>query len=325
MHSFAHVYARSVQDTISHLGEDWSHRIIAGGTDLVPLMRSGIANPDLLVNVKTIGDLKGIEHRPGASLKFGPLTTLDEIQSNPIARERLAPLVQAIGVSASPQLRHMATIAGNLCQRPRCWYFRGDFHCLKKGGVTCYAHHGENRYHAVLGGGPCYIVHPSDPAPALIALGARLRILGPRGSRNMDLADFFILPKTEPHQENVLQPNEIITEIEVPEPLAGARGVYVKAMERQAWSFAIASVAVVAWLADGVVQDIRIVLGGVAPIPWRATAAEAAIKGKAITPDTTWQAANAALANAEPLSHNAYKVPLAKELIKQALIAVAAA
>ncbi len=323
MHNFQHVNAATVQDALSHLGDDGSRRLIAGGTDLVPLMRSRIVSPDLLVNMKTIAGLEGIKHDPGASIRFGPLTPLDEIERHPVARERLAPLVQAIAVSASPQLRHVATIAGSLCQRPRCWYFRGDFHCLKKGGDTCFAFNGENQHHAILGGGPCYIIHPSDPAPALLALDARLIIQGPDGSRTMELTDFFILPRIDPHRENVLKPNEVIVGLEVPDPPAGTRGVYLKAMERQVWSFAMASVAVSARLSEGVVRDIRIILGGLAPIPWRATAAEAEIEGKGFSLGTVQSAADAALAGAKPLSHNAYKVPLAKELIKQALLSVA--
>lgn len=323
MRNFQHVNAATVQDALSHLKDDGSRRLIAGGTDLVPLMRSRIVSPDVLVNMKTISSLEGINHEPGASIRFGPLTTLDEIERNPVARERLVPLVQAIAVSASPQLRHVATIAGSLCQRPRCWYFRGDFHCLKKGGDTCFAFNGENRHHAILGGGPCYIIHPSDTAPALLALDARLIVQGPDGSRTMELTDFFILPRTDPHRENVLKPNEVIVGLEVPDPPAGTRGVYLKAMERQVWSFAMASVAVSARLSDGVVRDIRIILGGVAPIPWRATAAEAEIEGKGFSLGTVQSAADAALAGAKPLSHNAYKVPLAKQLIKQALLSVA--
>ncbi|MFN3420876.1 MAG: FAD binding domain-containing protein, partial [Armatimonadota bacterium] len=215
-------------------------------------------------------------------------------------------------------------IGGNLCQRPRCWYYRDEHtRCLKKGGPMCFAYNGENKYHAILGGGPCYIVHPSDCAPALIAFRATVSIVSPRGQRSVPLEEFFVLPARRLDHETILEPNEILTEIQVPTPPPNTRSTYLKFRERDSFDFAIVGAAVVARMRGDVCEDIRIVLSGVAPIPWRSPEAEAVLKGKKITPELAEQAAKAAVAKAQPLAQNAYKIPLTQAIVKQAVLKVA--
>ena len=220
----------------------------------------------------------------------------------------------------SPQLRNQGTIGGNLCQRPRCWYFRGEFRCAKKGGDMCYAVDGENRYHAILGGGPCYIVHPSDPAPMLSALGAELTLEGPAGRRRVPIADFYQLPIDNLTGETVLERGEIVVGIRIPAPGPGARSVYRKVRERQAWDFALASVALALDFDGARVTGGRIVLGGVAPVPWRSEAAEQVVLGKEMTPEVAAAAAGAAVADAEPLEQNGFKVALVRRLLEAELV-----
>jgi xanthine dehydrogenase YagS FAD-binding subunit len=232
-------------------------------------------------------------------------------------------LAQAAAAVASPQLRHQGTIGGNLCQRPRCWYFRGEFACLRKGGDTCFAVQGESQYHCLFGGENCYKVHPSDTAPALLALGARVRIAGPGGSRLLPIASFFVGPAQNVTQENILQSNEVVTEILLPPAEAGLVSSYRKVRARGAWDFALAGVALSLLMKEKTVQRARIVLSGAAPIPWRVEAAEKAITGKPLTPEVVTAAAEAAVAGAEPLEKNAYKVPLFKGIVTEALSAFA--
>ena len=214
----------------------------------------------------------------------------------------------------------MATLGGNLLQRPRCWYFRCvHTHCLRKGGQRCFAFRGESKYHAILGGGPCYIVHPSDPAVALLALDASAVIAGPEGTRTVPLADFYLLPKQDAHNEVALETNELLTEVIVPTPTSGARSAYLKVAERQAWDFGLVSVAVQLALSGGTVQQARVALGGVAPVPWRATESEAALAGNPLTDEVIQQAAQKATAGSRALDHNAFKLDLAQGLVRQAL------
>jgi xanthine dehydrogenase YagS FAD-binding subunit len=257
-------------------------------------------------------------------VQLGALAVLSDIADNREIRERYTVLAEAAESVGSPQIRNVGTIGGNLCQRPRCWYYRDEtIKCIKKGGSRCYAADGDNKFNAILGGGPSYIVHPSDCAPALVALDGKVKISGPGGVREMPLEAFFILPAQNPVRENVLQPNEIVTEVSVPAPAAGTRSTYVKFREKDSFDWAVSSVAVSVQMANGVCRDVRIVLGGVAPIPWRSKEAEAALKGKRIDARVADQAAEAALAKAKPLARNAYKVPLTKALIRRAVLEVA--
>ncbi|HJU11971.1 MAG TPA: FAD binding domain-containing protein, partial [Candidatus Binataceae bacterium] len=236
-------------------------------------------------------------------------------------RSRYSAIAQAAGTAATPQIRNIATVGGNLLQRPRCWYFRNpDVDCLKKGGLKCYAAEGLNRYHAILAGGPSYIVHPSNLAPALIAFGARARIFGPQGNHEIELEHFFVLPNADVLRENILGPGEILTEITVPAARPNATSVYLEAREKQSFDWPLVSVAVVLERDGSVVRQARIVMGAVAPIPWRVPEAENALTNATLNPRLADQAAALALKRAKPLADNAYKVPIAKALVRRAIL-----
>ena len=319
MNRFAYAAASTVEEALEVLGEGC--RPLAGGVDLLDRMKEGLDTPSRLVSLKRIPGLDHV-HEDGSGLHIGALVPLYRLLSDPLIADRpdLACLHGAVAETATPQIRHMATIGGNLLQRPRCWYLRNKLtHCLRKGGQRCFAFRGENKRHAILGGGPCYIVHPSDPAVALLALDASAVVAGPGGTRTVPLADFFLLPKQDAHREVVLTDREVLTEILVPTPAAGSRGIYLKVPERGDRDFALASVAVQLTWSGGAVDCARVALGGVAPTPWRALAAEQALLGQALTPEVMDSASRAATGEARPLEQNAYKVELVQGLLRQAL------
>lgn len=307
--------------TLLDQAPDGAARPLAGGTDLLTLIKGSIAEPERLVNLKRIPDLPRGISETGDGLRIGTLTTLSEIEDDPAIRERYAAVAEAAGLAATPQLRNMATIGGNLLQRPRCWYFRNALvPCWLKGGDDCPAREGENQLHALFGGGPCYAVHPSDPASALVALGAELELRGPRGDRTLLVSELFALPEDERRTENVLADDELILALRLPALPTGTRSTYLKAMDRKVWAFALVGVAAALRFDEGRrIADARLVLSGVAPIPWRAAAAEQLLVGA--EPDAgLWdRVADAALEGAEPLAHNGYKLPLARALIRRAL------
>jgi xanthine dehydrogenase YagS FAD-binding subunit len=330
MKSFEFVRARTVPEAAALLGtERDSAKILAGGTDLLGEMKEYLVTPTRLVNIKTIPNLGKIEHTDKGT-RIGALVTLTRLAEDAQVKALYPVLVQAVGFSAMPQIRNAATIGGNLCQRPRCWYYRDEHTvCLKKGGQKCYAVDGENEYHAILGGGPCYIVHPSDPAPALLALGASVVLHDGQKERTVPLEEFFVLPQKDVHRENILAQNEIITHVLIPAPAVNS--AYVKEREKDSYDWALSAAAVAltlgtAGIAGGgrVVSNARIVLGGVAPIPWRATAAEKALTGKPISDATIAEAAKAAVADAKPLAKNAYKIPLTEVVVRRAIQKAAA-
>ena len=323
MKPFEYVRPKDVKQAASALGtERDAAKLLAGGTDLLGEMKDYLVTPGRLVNLKSVPNLDKIEWQRDGGLKLGALVTLARIAEEKTVAQKYPVLTQAIAVSAMPQIRNAGTIAGNLCQRPRCWYYR-DEHvvCLKKGGSRCFAVEGENQYHAILGGGPCHIVHPSDPAPALVALGASVVITDGAKTRTVPLSEFFVLPRQNVYRENILAQNEIITHVLVPAPAPGTRSAYVKEREKDSYDWALASAAVVLTpSADGrTVGSARIVLGGVAPIPWRAEEAEKTLAGRPLTRAVIAQAAEAALAQAKPLDKNGYKVPLAQAVVRRAL------
>lgn len=323
MKAFEHVDATSIEDALSWLDGDWNARIIAGGTDLLGEMKQGIIAPRRLVNLKTVPGLSSMETSGKDGMRMGPLVTLEAIANSEIITARTPILSQAAGAAASPQLRNMGTLGGNICQRPRCWYYRGEFPCLRKGGQHCFAVGGDSRYHAILGGDPCFIVHPSDTAPALVALDAELSIAGPDGTRTLHIADFFVGPSVDPHRENILKPNEIITQIRIPLPAEGSRGLYLKLRDRQSWTFALVSVAAQVTMDAGRCRNARIVLGGVSPVPWRAREAEAEIEGSLLEAAVRERAAQAAIVGAKPMRDNAYKVTMVRHLVRHALAELA--
>jgi xanthine dehydrogenase YagS FAD-binding subunit len=325
MRAFEYVKPMTVAEAVRELGRSWADaKILAGGIDLLGELKEGIIAPQRIVNIKGISGLRYIRFSEKEGLRLGALVTLEEIETHQVIRQRYTALAEAAHSVGTPQIRNVGTIGGNLCQRPRCWYYRDEHtKCLKKGGPICFAYNGENKYHAILGGGPCYIVHPSDCAPALIAFRASVTVVSPRGQRTVPLEEFFVLPSRRLDHETILEPDEIVTEIQVPAPAPNTRSTYLKFKERDSHDFAIVGAAVVMRLRGKVCEDVRIVLSGVAPIPWRSPEAEAVLKGKAITPELAEQAGKAAVAKAQPLAQNAYKVPLTQAIVKQAILRAA--
>ncbi|MFH1570782.1 MAG: xanthine dehydrogenase family protein subunit M [Gemmatimonadota bacterium] len=323
MTPFEYVTPRSLKE-LPELLADGRAAILAGGTDLLDRLKERTDRPERVVNIKGLKELQGIDAAGG--LNIGALARIAAVAGDGRVRERYRALSEAAASIATPQLRNMGTLGGNLCQRPRCWYFRGaGYRCLKKGGHTCFAAEGRNRFHAIFGRGPCYIVHPSDAAPALVALDASLDIQGLQGPRQVPVADFFRLPHQNLWQENGLETGDVVVRIRVPEPARGTRSTYLKFREKQSLDFAVSSVAAVLAMEGGQVRQARLVLGGVAPVPWRATRAEAALQGQALTAGSMQAAAEAAVAGAEPLSENGYKIDLTRNLVRRALESLATA
>lgn len=309
---------------LSGSGDGSATRPLAGGTDLLTLIKSDIAMPDALIDIKRIAELDNRIETTDQGTTIGALATLAQMEHDPAIQTIFPALASAAGQAATPQLRNMATIGGNVLQRPRCWYFRDkDISCWLKGGDSCPARDGENSHHAIFQGNPCVAVHPSDSAAALIAYDAQVRIRGEAGERTVPIGDFFTLPTDEHRRENTLGPGELILGFTLPAPVAGAHSVYLKAMDRKTWAFALVGVAVSVTVVQGTITDARVVLGGVAPISRRITAVELALRGAA--PGTALFARVAALAleDAQPLRHNAYKVDLARTLIERALTTAA--
>ena len=320
MDKFNYVNATSLKQVTSLLSDSgWGEvMLIAGGTDLLSELKEYIETPKTLINLKTLPDIEGISE-DASGVTIGALTTVADIAMHPSIQQHYTVLAQAAASVATPQIRNVGTIGGNLCQRPRCWYYRDEtVNCIKKGGDLCYAVEGLSKYHAIFGGDPVYIVHPSDIAPALIALNASLKIAGPEGDKTMKVEEFFTLPSDNPFRENVLQPNEIVVEIQIPKPNPNTKSYYLKAREKGAPDFALASVAGVFEMNGRACQSANIVLGGVAPKPWRSTEAEAALTGKMINPDVSTNAGEEAVQNAQPMNDNAYKVTLTQNLISRA-------
>jgi xanthine dehydrogenase YagS FAD-binding subunit len=321
MKAFEYINPTEAKDAVAALTQaGQSSKPIAGGIDLLGEMKDYIRTPNVVVNLKSIPGLKSISST-AKGLDIGALVTLSEIADHPVIRQKYTALAEAAQVVGTPQIRNVGTIGGNLCQRPRCWYYRDeDIICLKKGGSTCYAVEGENQYHAILGGGPSYIVHPSDCAPALIALGATVTIQGPKGSRTIPLEEFFVLPTQSVFTENVLKHNEIVTAVHVPAPAAGTRSHYMKVRQKESFDWALSGAAVVLTMSGNTVKNSRVVLSGVAPIPWRSKEAESALKGQPVTASVADRAGAAAVAKAKPLGKNRYKVPLTRNTVRLAVL-----
>jgi len=323
MDNFSYSRPATLKEATAQLGKQHGRiALLAGGTDLLGELKDHLASPERLVNIRNLKELQGIRAGRGG-LTIGAATLLADIAENAMILQQMPLLAMAAGKVGTPQIRNMGTIGGNLCQRPRCWYYRNNYPCFKHGGETCFSAAGENDYHAILEGGPSFIVHPSDTAPALVALGATARIVGGSGERTVPFDKFFVTPKQDVRRENVLQPNEVLADITVPSAPAGSKAIYIKEMVREVWDFALCSVAAMVTVQNGVVQDARIVLGGVAPIPYRALKAEAAIKGKPLDEASCAAAGLAAVDGARPLAKNAYKVPLTQAVVKRALFSLA--
>ncbi len=322
MNDFEYVKAGSLAEAFKALSTK-NARLLAGGTDLLGCARDGVFPIDRVVSISGLKELKGITVRPDGGLKIGALTTLADIAADATITQRYQVLAQAAAAVGTPQIREQGTLGGNICQRPRCWYFRGDFSCLKKGGKDCYAVGGENEYHAIFGGGPCFFVHPSDTAVALSALGAQVRIVGPSGSRTVGMDKFFLGPDKSIDKENVLSVNEIVTDIQLPPAGGEIKSIYRKIAVRRSWDFALASFAAVLQLENGMVRTASLVLGGVAPYPWRISGVEKLLIGKKLDKALAVTAADQAVAGSRPLRDNGYKVDMVKGVVEEVLAAIA--
>jgi xanthine dehydrogenase YagS FAD-binding subunit len=296
--------------------------IKAGGIDLVDLMKEGLVAPQRLVNLRSVRGLDRIEGAPGQGMRLGPLVTLARLAEEPMIRRRFRALADAAGHAATPQIRNVATLGGNLLQRPRCWYFRSEaYPCRRKGGTSCFAIEGENQYHAIFDNGFCAVVHPSATATALVALGATLVITSAKGTREAAVESIFVGPSVDVTREHSIAPGEIITEVRIPELAPGAASAYAKLGEKESYDWPIAEVACVIERAGGRGTKARVVLGAAAPTPHRAHEAEAALAGQPLTEDVARAAAKAALRAATPLSQNAYKVPMFEALVRRTIAA----
>lgn len=325
MEPFEYCHPNSQQEAIGLLGSSWADAaVLAGGTDLISLMKDYVVTPKRVVNIKGIPDLHGI-HSGSDSVTIGALVTMDELLENTAIRSEFPALPQAARGITSSQIRSMGTVGGDLCQRPRCWYFRNGFGLLAKDeNGRSLVPNGENRYHAILGNdGPAYFVNPSSLAPAFIALGARVELAGPKGQREISVADFFVIPRSDGERENVLRANEVLTRIVIPAASRRFRTGTYEVRHKTALDWPLAAAAVAVEVASGKVTAARIVLGHVAPIPWRADDAANELVGHAITESSAARAGELALRGARPLSQNSYKVKVAKVAVKRALLAAA--
>ena len=323
MKTFSNANPRDVAHAVSIVTaarkDGKSVALAGGGSDLLGLMKERLVTPDVLVSLKSIKGLDQAKAAAGGGLTIGGLMTLDAVSRDPQVRRQYPVLAEAAESVATPQIRNVATLAGNICQRPWCWYYRNGFKCLKNGGTTCYSIAGENEFHAIFGGGPSYIVQPSDTAPARVALGATFRVAGPAGDRDVPAGEFFTLPAADASRENVLKDGEMLVSIALPAPGQGARSRYHKVLDREAWTHAVVSAAVVLEMDQDTCRSARVVLGGVAPIPWRLPAVEQLLAGQRLTPELAAKAGEAATSGARPLAKNGYKVPMVRALVARSL------
>ncbi|MCG6114018.1 MAG: xanthine dehydrogenase family protein subunit M [Mesorhizobium sp.] len=321
MRPFAYKRSASAMDAIS-LAALEGHKALGGGTNLVDLMRKGVEHPTTLVDVTALST--DISETEGGGLLIGAAARNSAVAAHPLVRARYPVLSRAVLAGASAQIRNMATVAGNLMQRTRCTYFNDPAaaRCNKRRpGSGCDALEGFNRYHAILGASPaCIATHPSDMCVALMALDARVHLSGSKGSRTVPLADFYRLPGDRPDLETILEPGEIITAIEIPALPMAQRSAYRKVRDRASYAFALVSVAAAVSMRDGRIEDIRLAFGGIAPKPWRALTAEAALRGSPASPEAIAAAMDAELADARPAAGNAFKIALVKRTTAAVLL-----
>ncbi len=320
MNNFTYVRAESVDQALEATSQDAEARLLAGGTDLIPLMKDEIASPATLVDISSWKELSRIEQREDG-LHIGALVRLSDIASSEEIRRSYSALALACELAATPQLRNMGTIGGNLLQQTRCWYYRGPYNCWLKGGDTCFARGGENELHSIFATdeSPCVSAHPSDPAAALLALDASVKFRTSSGEQEVAIADFFALPEGSRRTFTTLPDGAIITEIVLPPARPGTKSVYLKAMQRASWAFALAGIALCITVEGARISEARIGLSGVAPIPLRARAAEARLQGIEVNRLDPESLAGSITEGARPLSSNRYKVALLRGLYKQAL------
>lgn len=322
MRAFEYATPASRDQAVGLLGPQWeANAILAGGTDLLSLMKDEVVNPQRLVNIKQLSELRGLDNYPSRGLRIGALTLIADLAEHAVVRKNYPVLARACADAASPQIRNMATLGGNLCQRPRCWYFRNGYGLLALQAGKSLVAEGDNRYHAILGNqGPAKFVSPSSIVPVLIAYGARVTIYGGGQTRVLPLKKFFRIPNGEGEREHELKPDEIVSDILLP-PATGVQAGSYEVRQKYSFDWPLATAAVVLTMDGHRVQTARVILGHVAPVPWVSIEAQQALVGKILTEDTAGAAAKAALAQATPLSRNVYKVQLARVAVKRALLA----
>jgi len=319
MQPFEYASPSTLQEALALLGSKWGETdILAGGTDQISLMKDYLATPHRVVNIKGIKEIGGI-HASAAGLRIGATVTFDELANNAAVAKEYPSLHSAVMGITSPQIRNMGTVGGDLCQRPRCWYFRRGFGLLGMQEGKSLIPNGDNRYHAIFGGGPAYFVSASSLGPALVALNAKVKLASASGARTVDAAKFFVSPQNQDAREVALLPNEILTEIEIP-AAHGVKNATYEVRQKEALDWPLAAAAVALQMSGTTVSSARVVLGHVAPTPWLAEGAGKVLAGKTLSAETIEQAADAAVADAKPLSDNAYKVKLARVAVKRALL-----
>ena len=326
MRAFEYTSPKQKQQAVGLLGKQWNDaEVLAGGSDLLALMKDDIVHPKRLVNVKDLQELRGINFSAQRGLRIGALATLEEISDNTQVKDHYPMLAHAAGDAASPQIRNVATLGGNMCQRPRCWWFRNGFGLLAIGpNGKSLVLDGDNRHHAILGNdGPAYFVSPSTVAPALIAYSARIRLFGPGGAREIPLEKFFVIPKNEGEREHDLRPNEIVTDLIVPAAPSGVKASHYEVRQKEAFDWPYATASVVLDMNGDNVRSARVVMSHVAPIPWVSNEAAQSLVGKSISDETADQAGAAAVANAKSLGRNKHKIKLARVAVKRALLQAA--
>jgi len=323
MRPFEYATPKSKQQAVQLLSSWEQATVLAGGVDLLSLMKDDVIAPKRLVNIKGVGELYA-ERRDTQGMHLGALVTLAQLAEARDLRQNYPALAEAIVEAASPQIRNTATLGGSLCQRPRCWYFRAGFGLLPKSeNGKSMVLEGDNRYHAILGNeGPTYFVSPSSIAPALIAYNASVRFWGPKGAREVSLDKFFVIPKSEAQREHDLRPNEIVTEIVLP-TTPGVKAAHYEVRQKDAFDWPLAVAAVALQMQGNTVRSARVVMGHVAPVPWVSQEAARALVGKAVSEETADAAGQAAVANAKSLGRNGYKIQLARVAVKRAVLKAA--
>lgn len=327
MRAFEYASPTTKEQAVALLGASWADaEVLAGGTDLLSLMKDDIVHPKRLVNIKGIPELRAMKATK-TGLSIGATATIQELIDNQQVRREYPALAQAAEGITSPQIRSMGTVGGELCQRPRCWYYRAGFGLLAMSGSSeggeSLVTSGDNRYHAILGNaGPAYFVNPSSLAPALIAYGASLRIQGAKGSRDVPVEKFFSSPKSDDQREYDLKPGEFVTAI-ILLPAGGAKSATYEVRQKEALDWPLAAASVALKITGGKITSARVVLGHVAPTPWRSTAAEEALTGKAVSEESAKAAGDAAVSGAKSLGRNAYKIQLARVAVRRAVLAAA--
>jgi xanthine dehydrogenase YagS FAD-binding subunit len=328
MKALTNINARSIADAVAAASaaaaRGRAFAFSGGGTDLLQQIKDGTNQTDVLINLRTVREARAVSVSP-TETRIGGLITLTELAGHAALSGPWAVLREAAASVGTPQIRNVATLAGNVTQRPWCWYYRNGFPCFKAGGTQCFSVHGENHQHAIFGGGPSYSVHPSDLAPALVALNATFEITSPEGERRMAATEFFVLPSQNPARENVLAATELLTGVRIPTPAAGVLSTYLKITDRAAWTHAEVSVAVVLQMDGTRIRTANVVLGGVAPMPWRLPDVEQWLCGQSLSAAVAGQAGARAVLHAQPLAKNGHKLPMTSAAVERALMRLAPA